>query len=140
MSGSFVDTNIFVYLLDETDPLKSAVARQLIRDGFEAMNLVTSFQVVQEALSVALRKIPTPMSPRDAVGFLDRFLLPAWKVMPSADLYRRALDVQERYRYGFHDALIVAAALSAGCTTLYSEDFQHGQRIERLSVVNPFLG
>jgi predicted nucleic acid-binding protein len=54
-------------------------------------------------------------------------------------LYQRALDIQARYRYGFYDALIIAAALEAGCIRLYSEDLQHGQRIERLTIENPFL-
>jgi predicted nucleic acid-binding protein len=54
-------------------------------------------------------------------------------------LYQRALDIQARYHYGFCDALIIAAALEAGCSRLYSEDLQHGQRIERLTIENPFL-
>ena len=40
---------------------------------------------------------------------------------------------------GFYDALIIATALDASCTRLYSEDLQHGQRIERLTIENPFL-
>jgi predicted nucleic acid-binding protein len=45
-----------------------------------------------------------------------------------------------RYQLSHWDALIVAAALLAGCDTLYSEDLQHGQVFdERLTVVNPFL-
>jgi predicted nucleic acid-binding protein len=54
-------------------------------------------------------------------------------------LYQRALDIQARYHYGFYGALIIAAALEAGCTRLYSEDLQHGQLIERLTIENPFL-
>ncbi len=39
------------------------------------------------------------------------------------------------------DSLIVAAALDAGCDTLYSEDMQHSQVVEdRLRLVNPFVG
>ena len=57
---------------------------------------------------------------------------------PSQGLYHRALDIQARYRYGFYDALIIAAALDAGCTRLYSEDLQHGQRIDGLIIENPF--
>ena len=51
-----------------------------------------------------------------------------------------SLAVQIAERYGFHiyDANIVACALLAGCTTLYSEDMQSGQRIERLVIENPF--
>jgi predicted nucleic acid-binding protein len=44
------------------------------------------------------------------------------------------------YTYGFCDVLIIAAALDAGCTRLYSEALQHGQRIESLVIENPFPG
>ena len=47
-------------------------------------------------------------------------------------------DWQSRYGFGFYDSLIVAAALDAGCKTLYSEDLQHGQRVEGVTIINPF--
>ncbi|MBB6250115.1 hypothetical protein [Nitrospirillum iridis] len=38
-----------------------------------------------------------------------------------------------------YDAMIVSAALQAGCDTLWSEDMQHGLLIvDRLRIVNPF--
>jgi predicted nucleic acid-binding protein len=58
--------------------------------------------------------------------------------MPTQGLYERALDIQTRYQFSFFDALIVAAALVGGCTRLLSEDLQHAQRIEGLTIVNPF--
>ena len=67
-------------------------------------------------------------------------LVPLWQIDPKPELYLRALDVQARYGYGFYDSLIIAAALEAGCTRLYSEDMQHGQRIEGLTIENPFVG
>jgi predicted nucleic acid-binding protein len=65
--------------------------------------------------------------------------VPLWRISPSQALYDRALDLQARYRYGFYDSLVIAAALDAGCTQLYSEDLQDGQRIEGLTITNPFL-
>ena len=59
-------------------------------------------------------------------------------MVPTPALYRRGLDVQERWKFGFYDSLIVAAALEAGCKRLLSEDMQHGQRIEGLRIENPF--
>lgn len=58
--------------------------------------------------------------------------------MPTPTLYQRCLDLQARYNYGFYDSLILAAALHAGCSRLLSEDFHHGQRIEGLTLENPF--
>jgi predicted nucleic acid-binding protein len=54
-------------------------------------------------------------------------------------LYERCLQVQQRWKFSFYDALIVAAALDAGCTRLISEDLQHDQRIDRLRIENPFV-
>ncbi len=61
------------------------------------------------------------------------------RVMPSPALYQRGLDLQARYDFSFYDALIVAAALESGSTRLYTEDLQHGQKIEGLLVENPFV-
>jgi predicted nucleic acid-binding protein len=71
---------------------------------------------------------------------LDQLLAPLWRVMPSAALYHRALALQARGKFGFYDALIVAAALSEGCARLRSEDLQAGRRIEGLVISNPFEG
>ena len=58
--------------------------------------------------------------------------------MPSAGLYTQALELKARWKFSFYDSLIVAAALEAGCKRLYSEDLQHGQRIQGLRIENPF--
>ncbi len=73
-----------------------------------------------------------------AKGFLQQVLVPLWRISPSQALYDRALDLQARYRFGFYDALIIAAALDAGCTRLYSEALKDGQQIEGLTIENPF--
>lgn len=84
------------------------------------------------------RELPAPMTVEGAKRFMERVLAPLWRISPSSALYHHALDVQARYQYGFYDSLIVAAALDAGCTRPYSEDLQDGQRIEGLTIENPF--
>lgn len=138
MSAEFLDSNVFVYLFDRADAHKCRIARHLIQATTEAGTGVVSFQVVQETLSVITRKLKTPVTSEDARDFLDRVMVPLWRISPSQRLYQRCLDFQARYRYGFYDALIIAAALDAGCTRLYSEDLHHGQRIEGLTIENPF--
>ena len=59
--------------------------------------------------------------------------------MPSRSLYLRGLEIRKRFGFGLYDCLILAAALEAGCSRLFTEDLQHGQRIEHLVVENPFL-
>lgn len=134
----FLDTNIFVYQLDGRDARKAEIARYLIQQGIENGNACISFQVVQECLNTAIRKAHLQLAAHDMRQYLETVLTPLLKVQPSLRLYRASLDIQSRYRFAYYDALIVAAALDAGCTTLYSEDLQDGQRIEGLTVVNPF--
>lgn len=135
----FIDTNLFIYQLEALEERKAATADRIIRKGIETRNACISFQVVQECLNTALRKAEIPLSTDETKQYLDNVLAPLFRVPASLSLYRRALDLQTRYRYGFYDSLIIAAALDAGCTLLYSEDLQDGQRIEGLTIRNPFL-
>ena len=138
MSAEFIDSNVFIYLFDETAPDKRRAAQALIQAGLRNGSACISYQVVQETLNVITRKLQVPATPEQARRFLDAVLVPLWRVMPSRGLYHRGLDIQARYRYGFYDALIIAAALDAGCTRLYSEDLHGNQQIERLTITNPF--
>jgi predicted nucleic acid-binding protein len=138
MNGDFIDSNVFLYLFDETDERKREIADGIVESALQAHSASISFQVVQEVLSVVTRNLAAPMTAEDAGRFLERVLGPLWRVSPSMALYRRALDVQARYRYGFYDSLIITSALDAGCSRLYSEDLQDEQRIEGLTIENPF--
>jgi predicted nucleic acid-binding protein len=136
MSGDFLDSNVILYAFD-VDQRKQEIARRLVNDALVGDALI-SFQVVQEVLNILTRKaqaLPTGDEPRRV---LEDVLMPLWHVMPSEDLYARALALQSRYQFAFYDSLIIAAALQAGCTRLLSEDLQTGQRIERLTIVDPF--
>lgn len=138
MSADFLDTNILLYPFDERAPRKQTLAARLVREAVDTGSAVISYQVVQESLNLLSGKFSTVATPGDTMRFFDTVLVPLWTVMPSAHLFRAAIDVQARYGFHFHDSLIVAAALEAGCGRLLSEDFQDGQRIEGLTVVNPF--
>ena len=138
MSVDFLDSNIFVYLFDETAHEKRRAAESLTRAALEAKTGCISFQVVQETLNVLTRKLAIPVNPADAQEFLHRMLMPLWRVMPSQTLYTEAIVLQGRLRLSFYDSLIVAAALEAGCTRLLTEDMQDGQRIQGLRIENPF--
>jgi predicted nucleic acid-binding protein len=138
MSVDFLDSNIFVYLFDEKDRHRRKIAEALVNQAISDGSGCISFQVVQETLNVITRKSAKPASAADARRFMDRVLLPLWRVMPSQALYHRSLEIQARYRYSYYDSLIIAAALEAGSARLQSEDLQDGQRIEGLSIENPF--
>lgn len=134
----FLDTDIFVYTFDDSSPVKRAKARELVELALTTRLGVVSFQVVQEFLNVASKKFTVPLAYADRRAYLDQVLAPLWHVSPSLELYRQALEVQERSGYGFYDSLIVAAALASGCLVLYSQDLQDGWRLDSLTVVDPF--
>ncbi len=134
----FIDTNLFLYQIENVDKRKSHIADQIIRKGIRTKNACISFQVVQECLNVLLRKAVVPLNPMEANRYFDSVLSPLWQVMPNHDLYHQGIEIQARYRFSFYDSLIIAASLSAGCRILYTEDMKHDQKIGKLTIHNPF--
>ena len=138
MSADFLDSNVFIYMFDGTDKRKQKRARDIVDAAIETDSATISFQVVQETLRVITGKLAQPATPEVATQFLAHSLAPLWRVMPSAALYEKCLQLKSRWQLSFYDGLIVAAALEAGCKRLLTEDLQHGQRIEGLRIENPF--
>jgi predicted nucleic acid-binding protein len=136
--GDFLDSNVVVYAFNRTDPRKHQIARRLIEET-PPNELAISFQVVGETLNVLTQKFTPRMPHEEAQTVLTTTLQLFWRVDPSPDLYSAALNLKDRYEYTFYDSLIIAAALEANCERLLSEDLQHGQRIDGLTIVNPFL-
>ena len=132
----FLDTNVLVYLFDETNDHKREKAVRLVQESLENETGCISYQVVQETINVITRKLNA--TPEKARQILEDTLMPLWRVNPTRTLYQRSLNLQTRYRFSFYDSLIVAAALEAGCKSLFSEDLQDGQQIEGVTITNPF--
>lgn len=134
----FLDTNIIIYAYDDRDQRKQTIAKKLIVDGITNNLASISYQVVQEFINVVTKKFEHPLSWSDCKLFIDRSLSLVWDINPSNQLFQSAMDIAERWKFSFYDSLIIAAALEAGCTTLYSEDLQHEQQIYSVQIINPF--
>ena len=140
MNGRFfLDTNVFVYSFDRSAPVKADRATRLIRQAVETRKGIISYQVAQEFFNVALRRFAQPMTVAEAEQYLATVLGPLMVLHSSRALYGEALRLIDRYRLAWFDSLIVAAAIEGGCSTLYSEDLQHSQRVGELRIANPFL-
>ena len=135
----FLDTNILIYSFDSSQLIKQQKAGQLIHLALVESKGCISYQVLQEFINVATRKFVVPLSASDCRRYLDLVIDPLCQVFANIDLYHHALDLMQRWHYSFYDSLIIAAALQADCRILYSEDLQHGQSINSLTIVNPFL-
>ena len=136
----FLDTNIFVYALLASEPLKKQRALQLIEQALASHLGCTSYQVIQEFANVATRKFAQRFSTDQYKQFIDAAMQPMNRVNSSPELLSKALDLQLETHYGFYDCLVLAAALQAGAEVFYSEDLQHNQLLGgTLRIVNPFL-
>jgi predicted nucleic acid-binding protein len=128
----FFDTNIPIYAFSEDDP-RTEVARVLLATGG-----IISVQVLNELTNVLRRKLKFGWKEvKEALDAL-RVLCPSVTSI-TPETHEKALQIAERYGYRIYDSLIIAAALAAKSTTLYSEDMNDGQVIENvLTIRNPF--
>jgi len=127
----FLDSNILVYLLS-AETAKADCAERLLKK-----KPVISVQVLNEVTHVCRRKLDMPWHE------IDLFWEPVRKVCEIVPLtetiHDNAKRIAARYRLSFYDACIAAAAINAGCQTLFSEDMHDGQRLEQtLTIRNPF--
>ncbi len=134
----FLDTNIFVYSFESPEQEKRIISEKLIKKAIGGNGSI-SFQVIQEFLNVATRKFAIPLKPEDSKLYIQKVLYPIIEVFPSKELYFSGLEIQQRWKYSFYDSLILAAALEAKCNILYSEDLHHNQKVEWLTIINPYL-
>jgi predicted nucleic acid-binding protein len=131
----FVDTNVLLYAAstnqDETN--RRDAARKILSEN----SICFSVQVAQEFFVNATRKLTPPLSRADALTFLSQ--INPNKVAPlDYELFEEATRLSERFQISYWDGAIVAAAKRLNCTTLYSEDLNHGQSFEGVTVTNPF--
>jgi len=135
MSKIFIDTNILVYSLDQADPQKQMKARTLLKTAQTSRTGVLSTQVLQEFYVVATGKLKVEPS---LAKKITRSMANFTTVTVDFLLIEQAMDICQKDKLSFWDALIVAAASSAGCKAIWTEDLNHNQLIEGIEIVNPF--
>ena len=133
----FIDTNVLMYAsgADNSSLTKTGIARRILDTTH---GLALSLQVLQEFYVSATRasrqtNLSHAQASSLALGW-QRFHV----VEPKIATMSMAFDLRVRFRLSYWDCAIIAAALESGCDTLYSEDMQHGQIIEGLTIINPF--
>ena len=133
---AFFDTNILVYLFDAGVPAKQRRARELLESHTRAGETLLSTQVLQEFYVAVTRKLASTLEPGVAYEAVRELaVLPAVRV--DIPLILSAIQLSQQRQISFWDALIVRAALEGGASILYSEDLQHGQSFDTLTVQNP---
>ena len=132
----FIDTNILVYAHDNQAGDKHHIASHLIMELWELpRRAVISVQVLQELYVTLLRK---KIALKTAREIIEDYLL--WEVVNNTkNLLMEAIYRQQRWKLSFWDSMIVTAAKQAGVVQLWSEDFNVGQNIDGIVMVNPLV-
>jgi predicted nucleic acid-binding protein len=132
---SFLDSNVLIYTDDASSPAKQRTAIQLIARCRRQRNGVVSLQVLEEYFSISTRKlgVDAAIARRKAELFSQLST-----VATHVEDVLAAIDLHRLHQFSFWDALVIRSAHQAGCSRLYSEDLQHGRRIDGVEIVNPF--
>lgn len=126
----FLDTNVVIHALVGAPPLAERALGLLEAGG------IVSVQVLNECANTLRRKFSADWP---EIKLASERIRELCTVVPvTEDIHARGLDLAERYVLSTYDAMIVAAALTTGCTVLYSEDMHDGLIIDRLTVRNPY--
>lgn len=134
---TFIDTNIIIYAYDVTAGKKHKVAGNILADLWNSGLGVISTQVLQEFFVNVAQKIPKPIDKQQAKKIVRDFL--KWHVVVNTgDSIIEAIDICLKSGYSFWDSMIIQAAITGGAAELISEDFQDGQRINGVTIRNPF--
>ena len=134
----FLDTNVLVYGFDDREPAKRAISEGIVRAGAKTGDIVISTQVLQEFYWTVSRKFVPHLEPEIVDQAMSDFTL-LRIVQVDVPMILAAINRVRAASISFWDALIVEAALTAGASTLLTEDLQHGQVFNGvLRVENPF--
>jgi predicted nucleic acid-binding protein len=133
---TFIDTNILLYCDDQAAPKKQCLALQLVIENLSDSSGVVSLQVLQEYFVIATRKFKLDAAvARQKVLAYTRFDV----VEPSIADVLAAIDLHRLNHFSYWDAMILRSAKKSGCKVVLTEDMQHGQVIDGVRIVNPFL-
>lgn len=137
MATVFVDSTTLLYPLDLNSPQKARASRAWLKRLRDQDRLVTSPQVLNECYWIVARK-PASAEARALIrDYLRDHAL--WATAPlHADALLEAWCLEDRFRVGFWDALMLASAHAAGCGLFLSEDLNDGQSYGRVRAINPF--
>ncbi len=134
---TFVDTNVFAYVFDDSERNKQATAGKRLEQEQREREIVVSTQVLQE-LYVALTRGKSPIASPEiaerAVHEVSKYTV----AQVDTTAVFAAIAASRQSHISFWDALIIRAAADSGCSVLLSEDLNDGQVIEGVRVENPF--
>lgn len=133
---TFIDTNILIYAHDIDAKAKHQNAKDILDQLWTLKTGALSMQVLQEFYVNVTRKITKPLSKDKARLVVNSYSI--WCVETSSTEITTAFQIEDQYKIGFWDALIVAAAVKCRADRILSEDLNAGQMIAGIRIENPF--
>ncbi|MDR3738185.1 MAG: PIN domain-containing protein [Terracidiphilus sp.] len=130
-ADAFLDTCVVAYAFVEGD-VRQERSLEILADGG-----TISVQVLNELANICRRKLALDWAGTE--GALEAVKVCCPRPVPLTQAVHEAgVRLARRYGFSVYDGLILAAAVDAGCTTLLTEDLQHGQVVEGVRIENPF--
>ncbi len=134
----FVDTNVLVYARDSADPAKQKQAHSWLQRLWKERSGRLSYQVLQEYYITVTRKLSPGLSVADARD--DVRVLQVWNPLSTdSHVIEGAWTIQDRFGFSWWDSLVVSAAQVLDCEFLLTEDLQHAQKVDGLTILSPFV-
>lgn len=135
-TNCFVDTNMLVYAIDPDEAEKRARVVDLLREIVKSHTLVLSPQSLNECYRVLTdrrRIVPRSQARRYVSSYAPFCIAPS-----GFGVTRRAWDIQDATGYSWWDCMLLSSALLAGCGVFWSEDMQHGRKLDTMTILSPF--
>lgn len=136
----FIDSNIWLYCFlsgQDKDPEEDARKQNIANSITDLEGIIISTQVINEVCSVLKRKLG--FNEEQVFSLIESFERRYTVVPVDLLVVKNASKLRQQYSFSFWDSLIIASALEAGVTTLYSEDMQDGLVVaDTLEIINPF--
>ena len=133
---AFLDTNVLVYAAAALEQERAKRARAL--ELIDTLDVGLSAQVLQEFYVTVVHKLDEPLSPGEALEWMEQLEAFPCQVL-DAGIVKVGAEISQRYQISYWDGAIVAAAEALGARTLFTEDLNHSQLYGSVRVVNPFL-
>ena len=136
-----VDTNVFVYSIDQNEPVKQAKALNLLnRLPSEPTPTLLLWQALVESVRQLRRwQDSGRITRQELLGYVAHFrnLFPL--SLPTPNVLDAALDLSGRFSLSHWDSMILGACKDAGVTTLYTEEMGAPTVYDGIQLINPFV-
>ncbi|MEZ4773271.1 MAG: PIN domain-containing protein [Bacteroidia bacterium] len=132
----FLDTNFLIYCFSSDEPDKQKKCLDILIKEKAKKSFVLSTQVLNEFAAVMIKKYQvSALAVKEIIQDFSEFETVKIDIPQISD----AIDIHILNQLSFWDSLIISAAKSANCTTIYTEDLQHNQKIGNVRISNPFI-